>query len=78
MYRTKHGELMSYKDAGKKGKEWGTLGIDHSSEGENVGRTEGSKTWHEATDEEKEQRKLAGRKEANMSLRTYLPPDRKK
>ena len=35
---------MSYKDAGKKGKEWGSLGIDHSGEGKNFGRAQGSKT----------------------------------
>ena len=58
MYRTRHGELMSYKDADRKGKGWGSLSIDHSGEGENVGSAEGSKTWHEATDEEK---KLAGK-----------------
>ena len=29
-----------------------------------MGRVEGRKTWHEATDEEKEQRKLAGKEGA--------------
>ena len=52
---------MSYKEAGLKGKEWGTMGVDHSGEGQMLGKAGGSKTWHEATEEEKEQRKVAGR-----------------
>ena len=52
---------MSYKEAGLKGKEWGNMGVDHSGEGQMLGKAGGSKTWHEATEEEKEQRKVAGR-----------------
>ena len=73
MFRSKDGDLMSHKEAGQKGKEWGSLGIDHSGEGQNVGRAEGSKTWLECTDEEKEQRKLAGREGGKHVFENLAP-----
>ena len=47
--------------------------MDHSGEGQRVGAAEGSKTWHDAPQEEKERMKLAG-VEGGSHVFDNLPP----